>query len=121
MEQDEQKIRKELWSAIPILGGAVLIPLLASFSVFMPEIDKPEIWFQRSGAVSVFLVLVSEYGLWLIDGLINPTGVIVNHQAELRNKYKNKFKAAKYIGAIIAAFATIIWGYGDLIWLAANA
>ena len=121
MEREDRETFIELLSTVPLLFLAFLAPVLAYNSMFIFGNDKPEIWFQRSGSITVFFAVWAEYGLSKINGHVNPTGVIVSQQVELSEKYKTPYYIAKYLGVIMALIGTLIWGYGDLIWLQNNA
>jgi NADH:ubiquinone oxidoreductase subunit 6 (subunit J) len=112
--------RKFLFASL-LLIGALTVPVLTYFSVFIPSIDKPEIWFQRSGSVSVLLVIIAEYILGFIGIHVNAVGLIVKEQEEIIKKYKKIHTIAKYIGLVLAVIGTFIWGYGDLAWCELNA
>ncbi|WP_445510115.1 hypothetical protein [Salinicola sp. V024] len=114
MKQEERQVVKALWSCVPliILGG--LIPVVAYFSFFRPESEAADIWFQRSGSISVIFGVWTEYSLSKVNEHINLSGIVVSDQTELSERFKLRYRIAQYLGAALAIIGTVIWGYGDL-------
>ena len=126
MGNEDREVVVELGSAVALLILAFIAIFLGYFSFLLEAViatvtnEKPEIWFQRSGAIVVLLAVFSEYCLSKIDGYINPTGLIVSRQEEFSAKYSTVYRVVKVFGVVMAIIGTLIWGYGDLAWLWIN-
>lgn len=93
---------------------AFLVPVLALLIDFRPEGEALASWFQRSGSISVFFALFSEYLLFSISGLIYMTGIWDEHEWPMRLKYGRPHSFLSFFSFIAAIWGTAIWGYGDL-------
>ncbi|MEC4728978.1 hypothetical protein HWQ46_26045 [Shewanella sp. D64] len=115
MREAEDQIKKQLLFCIPLTLLAVTFPLAAWFSHFVPSGEPPDVWFQRSGSITVLLAVWMEYNLMKVNEHVNPSGSTYSQQENLSQKYVKKFKIAQYIIVILAISGTLIWGYGDLL------
>lgn len=119
----KKKIKRELWTSFYILGLAFIFPILAWFGVFQLE-DNSAIWFQRSGSVTVLFAVWVEFKLFKLAGLTNPiskkgkTYGDMSKSDYLQTHDSKKIQFIKYLAAIWAISGTVIWGYGDLIFIA---
>ena len=118
----ERKIRYRLLATIPAMILILAIPVFAWYGVFQYDTDTA-VWFQRTGSIVVLLAVWIEYKLFRIDRLCNPissSGVTYQdmaHRDALTIKYDRGVSVYKLLVAIIAVAGTIIWGYGDIIWV----
>lgn len=115
MREDDEKVIKALTIYILLIALAVIAPIAAYFKFLIPAAENPEVWFQRSGSISVLFAVWAEYELSKIGNLINLSGIASKDQVDLKNKYSIVSNLAKYLGVLVAIFGTLIWGYGDLI------
>lgn len=115
LTKEEREIKKILKICVPLIFLGMLIPIGAYFSFLMPEGETTALWFQRSGSICVLLGVWAEYNLSKVNEHINPSGVVVEFQMMLSEKYKLFYSIAKYLGVLLAATGTFIWGYGDLL------
>ena len=115
MDKDEKEIIWALSTSVPLIILAILAPVLASYAFVKPELESLVIWFQRSGSITVMLAVWMEYNLSKVNEHINLSGIVVNDQTNLSNKYKTIYRITQYIGVLLAISGTIIWGYGDLL------
>ena len=113
MERAEADIKKQLKSVIPLLILAVTVPICAFNGVWLPANEPADIWFQRSGSITVLFAVWIEYNLMKVNDHINPSGIVISEQTRLSKKYKFVFGAAQYLAALFAITGTVIWGYGD--------
>jgi len=111
----EQEIRSTLIYSIPLAVLAVIAPVLVYYSYFIPENEVLSVWFQRSGSLTVIFAVWFEYNLSKINEHINLSGIVIDEQQALSEKYSFRYKSAQYIGVVLAIMGTIIWGYGDLL------
>lgn len=93
--------------------------------------DEPSVWFQRTGAFVIFTaipieILLLRYHEW-IRGKVsymseNKLYSSSSHHAVMAMAAKGylpfEYLMMKALNVFIAIFATAIWGYGDLIYLA---
>ena len=115
MEQEEREVVKALLSCVPLIILGVLAPVVAYFSCLRPEGEAADVWFQRSGSISVLFGVWAEYNLSKVNEHINLSGIVVSDQTELSERYKLRYRIAQYLGVVLAIVGTIIWGYGDLL------
>ena len=114
MEEEENEDLKALLSCVPLIVLGVLAPVAAYYSFLRPESEAADIWFQRSGALSVLFGVWAEYNLSKVNEHINLSGIVVSSQTELSQRYKFPYRVAQYLGVVLAISGTVIWGYGDL-------
>ena len=118
MAEEEAKIKKELWWSVPLLILLLIVPFLSFSNILNYSGDSNQVWFQRSGAVMVILAVWIEIKLFAINGDVFPSGLITEQEDRLSKKYQSKYQIVKYLGFVGAVSGTLIWGYGDLIWMA---
>jgi len=79
--------------------------------------SEPEVWFGRSGAIVVIWggmaeSLLAVYGIGsIIQGITEPDVVA------FKSEQKLLISLGQYSGAFIVVAGTLIWGYGDLLYL----
>ncbi|HHF3215076.1 TPA: hypothetical protein ACPJ2C_000907 [Vibrio alginolyticus] len=118
----KKKIKRELLTSVPILLLSFIFPILAWFGVFQLE-DNSAIWFQRSGSVTVLFAVWVEFKLFKLAGLTNPisengkTYDDMRKSDYLQTHNSKKIQIIKYLAAVLAISGTVIWGYGDLIFI----
>jgi len=115
VEEIDSKIRKELWQCLVLFLIALSTLGLAYSSFLIPEAEKPETWFQRSGSIAVIFAIWIELKLFSISGYVNLAGAVVIQQEVMIIRYGSLHRWAKYIAAWLAIFGTLIWSYGDLV------
>lgn len=120
LEEKMEKAKREvvsslLWS-LPLGFLSVAAPILAFFGVCMPGSESTQIWFQRSGALTVLFAVWMEYILSKSNEHINLSGVVISRQTQLSKEYKVPYRIIQYLGILLAIVGTVIWGYGDLIY-----
>lgn len=125
-------MRRILFSAptLLLLTSGILVA-----SIYSDLGSQSWVWFQRSGAVLVFVGAVLSYRSIVrlgIDGvggapvtfakvtLVSTDGsgkMKVKYDAETEKRFAQHEldKVASYIGAWLMGSGTIIWGYGDLL------
>jgi len=113
---EDREIKRTLIKCFPLVILAIVIPILAIFSVLKPEGEELTVWFQRSGSIVVLLAVWIEYNLFQIHGEIYPTGFIPEDGDKFTLKYGKPYDALKLVGAVLAVWGTIIWGYGDILY-----
>ena len=114
VKEIDKEIRKELWQCLGLFLIGVFILSLAYLSFLIPESERPETWFQRSGAIAVIFAIWIELKLFSISGYFNPAGAVVIEQEVMMARFGLLHRSAKYIAAILAIMGTLIWSYGDL-------
>ncbi|ELC3160006.1 TPA: hypothetical protein ACMDUA_005149 [Vibrio harveyi] len=123
LSEIKKKVKRELLTSVPILLLAFIFPILAWFGVFQLE-DNSAIWFQRSGSVTVLFAVWVEFKLFKLAGLTNPisengkTYDDMRKSDYLQTHNSKKIQIIKYLAAVLAISGTVIWGYGDLIFIA---
>ncbi|EPB9466151.1 MULTISPECIES: hypothetical protein [unclassified Vibrio] len=123
LSEIKKKVKRELLTSVPILLLAFIFPILAWFGVFQLE-DNSAIWFQRSGSVTVLFAVWVEFKLFKLAGLTNPisengkTYDDMRKSDYLQTHNSKKIQIIKYLAAVLAISGTVIWGYGDLVFIA---
>ncbi|PSB85501.1 hypothetical protein [Photobacterium damselae] len=119
----KKKVKRELLTSVPILLLAFIFPILAWFGILQLE-DNSAIWFQRSGSITVLFAVWVEFKLFKLAGLTNPisengkTYDDMRKSDYLQTHNLKKIQIIKYLSAVLAISGTVIWGYGDLIFIA---
>ncbi|MEH6357442.1 MAG: hypothetical protein V7745_00525 [Pseudomonadales bacterium] len=109
------KCYRDFWFSIILIIAALIIPLGASIGIIKPGNETINIWFQRSGSITVLLSLVAEYVISRLHGIIRPAGLSSTETEKIRKKLENPLMILRYIGGAVAVAGTIIWGYGDIL------
>lgn len=101
-----------------ILGLAVAVPILALFFP-LPPISGLERagWFGRSGAVTTVFALLAQVILIGAKLSITPAGFGWEGLQEQRDKFIPKFNSPELLILGVTVVGTLIWGYGDLIFV----
>jgi hypothetical protein len=96
---------------------ATLIPILSLFGVFKPSGELLGPWFQRSGAITVVFAIFAELKaskmIDILDGgdFAGPTWQTANQL------YCRKVQIYFYFSVLLIVLGTVVWGYGDLIYM----
>jgi hypothetical protein len=109
------KCYRDVAVSLILIVVAIFIPFLANIGFIKPEAETINIWFQRSGSITVLLSLVAEYVISRLHGIIRPAGFTSKETENIRKKLENPLMVLRYIGGGAAVLGTIIWGYGDLL------
>tara|TARA_R110002073_G_scaffold299249_2_gene466159 strand:- start:3681 stop:4103 length:423 start_codon:yes stop_codon:yes gene_type:complete len=117
----EQKITSALlWGGFFIFLAVLLPILLVKFPEAKPETESIATWFQRSGSIMVILAIWLELKMHSISGYMNvdESVVVINEfPTDAVKRYNLCYKIAMIVGFFIAVIGSIIWGYGDLLYL----
>jgi len=112
----EYRTKKQLLFCIPLFILAITIPIAAYFGFAKPEPDSTDVWFQRSGSLTVLLSVWAEYNLMKVNNLLQISySTWGGANIQIETKYKNLHMKANYIAIVLAITGTFIWGYGDLL------
>jgi len=110
----ESEAKKYRNNSLVLIVIAMFIPVVSYSSIFKPDIDSVEVWFQRSGALIVFVASVAEYHAFKIISTFTPARLAKDPDISIKIKYSDQAHKLIYFAATIIGFGTIIWGYGDL-------
>ncbi|WP_226669131.1 hypothetical protein [Microbulbifer aggregans] len=110
------KFRNKAAGSVLLIGLALAVMICSSQGVMLPSIDKPEIWFQRSGSVAVFIAVYLEY---IAQYQLKTIPELAREGINLSNPYSNYFGWISKACVALAVVGTIVWGYGDLLYLVA--
>ena len=80
--------------------------------------DKPEIWFQRSGSIMLVSLLIADYYVYKLSSDVNDLDMIPGHAIRTKDAYRPYIKVLHPVAIILTLFATVICGYGELIFIA---
>ncbi|WP_444896918.1 hypothetical protein [Microbulbifer sp. SSSA005] len=108
-------LKKAIGSTLLIALG-VIIMIGSSQGVMLPLIDKPEIWFQRSGAIAVLIAVYIEY---IAQHQLKSISALAYEGISLSSSYSTYFDWISKSCIALAIIGTVIWGYGDLLYLVA--
>ncbi len=109
------KCYRDLSIAICLLIAAVIVPVVSWQGFLKPETEQLATWIQRSGAIVVFLCVVSEYYVSRLLGILNPPGFTSVGTKKLEKKLGLPLNIIQIIVLILGAIGTLLWGYGDLL------
>lgn len=112
-ECEAKKYRK---NSVILILIAMCIPVIAYTGILKPNIDSIQIWFQRSGALIVFVSSVAEYHAFKMRNIFSPVKMAIEPKATIKIKYSEQAEKIIYFAAILIGCGTIIWGYGDLLY-----
>ncbi|HCQ48850.1 MAG TPA: hypothetical protein DIW53_19635 [Achromobacter sp.] len=100
-----------------MLVGAAIVPIAAAFGIWMPTGQTTALWFQRSGAITTVLSLLSIESLAFgMSQLLPPRGGYGDlYKLEEVPKHAPSAGWLRVMAIIITFLGTLIWGYGDLL------
>ncbi|MGF1804347.1 hypothetical protein L4C31_03745 [Aliivibrio sifiae] len=119
----KKKVNLRILTSVIVLLLGLSGPIFAWFGVFQLETNS-DIWFQRSGSITVLFAVWAEYKLFKLAELTNPisesgkTWDDMRKSDELQISYSKYIQGIKYFAAVLAIAGTVIWGYGDLLFQA---
>lgn len=93
---------------------ALIIPFLAISGVLMPEYEKVNTWFQRSGSLTVIFAAISEVIAFSVVTKLEPSGTRGDQFYKFKGKYGVFVKALKVSALLVIMIGTFVWGYGDI-------
>ena len=113
VDKQEFLIKIEIIKALALFLLSLASPIVLGF--LKPETQDAALWFQRSGSVMVVLALLAELRVLAVDGLvIARSNSFLYCHIYIKQKYNSMLKFINYMSYFIIAFATLIWGFGDL-------
>ncbi|OAS92986.1 hypothetical protein A6I77_24525 [Achromobacter xylosoxidans] len=100
-----------------MLAVAVITPIAAAFSFWMPESQTTAQWLQRSGAITTVMSLLAiETLAFGISGLLPARGGFGDlYKMQAAAKHVPNVDALRALAIFITILGTLLWGYGDLI------
>jgi len=113
VDKQEFLIKIEIIKALALFLLSLASPIVLGF--LKPETQDAALWFQRSGSVMVVLALLAELRVLAVDGLvIARSNSFLYCHIYIKQKYNSMLKFINCMSYFIIAFATLIWGFGDL-------
>lgn len=110
------RMRNEFW--ILFIAWVVAIVIIALLMLLKPVSEDWGKWFQRSGSIIVVLAILAEIKIKNIERTVfspNPWGVYC--EIYIEKKFSSLCKTFGRLTWLAAAIGTVIWGYGDVIWV----
>lgn len=115
-----KRVQRYLAYSLALVVISIVCPFFALTGWLMPAADKPEIWFQRSGAVTTIFALFSGAGTAAVLGALIPRGLTDLKLEVARLRFGVKFQVVERVAFWATVVGTFIWGYGDLVYLWAH-
>ena len=112
------RIKRYFQISMALILVAIAVPALALLSDFRPSTELVSTWFQRSGSIVVLLAVLIEFNIFKAKSELDFKGLIDNEIPDLHKKFDKKVCLYSCLGVIIAITGTVIWGYGDILYLA---
>jgi hypothetical protein len=97
--------------------SCLVISILAFNAAFMPSYEKVPVWFQRSGSLVTAFALYSDF---LIQYFKSYSETCHNDKAKfypVDSPLHSVINVTHYIALTVAIYGTVIWGYGDVIYI----
>ena len=116
-EMEIRKISRDF--GVKAIGSAALIlfaviVLAATYNgILLPEIDDPDVWFQRSGSVAVFIAVYLEY---IAQFQLKNLAEFEIERITFDRPFSSYFELISQFCVGLAIIGTIVWGYGDLLY-----
>jgi hypothetical protein len=109
----ERKLKIELLFIVSLMVCAIGAGLVAYTGWLKPERDSPEIWFQRSGAITA---IFSAFAQFRINNFLERIrGGTFAESWVYYNKFINHQAMISWIATAVGIIGAVVWGYGDLI------
>jgi hypothetical protein len=118
----EKRIRCEICWAFVLCLCAVIPPLVSlpgSFRLQAVQADTPGQWFERSGAVMTVFAVFAQFKAGSIATMI--AGGTFAESWEAYHKYKRYQAAVAVLSLVLVGIGTVVWGYGDLLFVRPHA
>jgi len=112
MDYSERVLLLKSVTSLFLLVFGCIVLFAAWFNFLLPYCDAASIWFQRSGSIIVLISVFSE-----VLALKAFVGFPEIGEVDARNKYKKLLSSTKILAPFLAIVGTVIWGYGDLIYI----
>lgn len=95
---------------------AIGVPLAAYCGLLRPNSDLPELWFQRSGAISSVFSVFAQFRI--NNFLEKIRGGTFAESWSLHTKFIKHQTVISWMVTVVGLLGTFVWGYGDLLFKA---
>lgn len=117
LDNVNRRVQRYLKYSVALVVLAIASPVLSLTGWLMPAADLPHVWFQRSGAVTTIFSLFAGAGTASVLGGLIPRGMTDLKLEAARSIFEIKFRTIERIAFWLTIVGTVIWGYGDLIYI----
>uniref|UniRef100_U1KRN0 Uncharacterized protein n=1 Tax=Pseudoalteromonas citrea DSM 8771 TaxID=1117314 RepID=U1KRN0_9GAMM len=111
----DKTIFKSIIMCTALTTISIISIILGWFGVFKPNTEGLDVWFQRSGSITVVFALLCEFKLFPVNNSLYISRIHFNDFSQLKEKYGLLHNILSMIALILMILGTIIWGYGDLL------
>ena len=74
-------------------------------------------WFQRSGSLMTATLLIADNYLYSLVADLKRSNMVGMDAIRVKDKYRGLIQIIKIFFIVLTLFATLIWGYGDIIYV----
>ena len=117
-----ERYRSTTWAfflvVVILIAASISAPIYAYFGNWLPIGEKREIWIQRSGAVTTLFSFMAASMIVFTSGRLHTPGFFGSQvKLEILVEFKNYFRVAEALIFVLSIIGTVVWGYGDIIYL----
>ncbi len=96
----------------------VLSILTPTLSIILPEPngETADLWFQRSGSITVIFALLAEHQAFKINAILSPENNPILTLGDIKEYFKKEANRYTVCALSMATLGTLIWGYGDFVY-----
>jgi hypothetical protein len=109
----DRKLKAELLFILILMICAIAVGLAAYGGWLRPKHDLPEVWFQRSGAITSMFSIFAQFRI--NDFLERIRGGTFAESWRIYKKFIKYQTAISWTVTIIGLLGAFVWGYGDLL------
>ncbi|WP_123637147.1 hypothetical protein [Marinimicrobium koreense] len=99
---------------ILFISISILAPTLSFFLPPPPE-EVADIWFQRSGSITVVFSLLAEHQAFIINYKLSPENNPILTMGDIKDYFGKVANRYTIYALSMATLGTVIWGYGDIV------
>jgi len=110
------KLKAELLFIVVLIISAIGIGLAAYGGWLRPKGDLPELWFQRSGAITSIFCIFAQFRI--NNFLERIRGGTFSESWHSYNKFIKSQTVISWVVTVVGLWGAFVWGYGDLLFKA---
>jgi hypothetical protein len=103
-----------VWLCYVLLFFAAISPVIG-YCDFRPKFETREVWFQRSGALTTILALLSTTVKDFASNILSASGFCSEAKVIVKGEFELRFVVIFAVGFFLTVIGTVVWGYGDTI------
>lgn len=101
-----------------LIASAIFAPLYSWLGSWMPASESKAVWIQRSGAITTLFSFMAGAMIVFSSGRLHTPGHFADaNRYPILQEFRWLFGLAESLIFVLSIVGTIIWGYGDLLYI----